>query len=297
MARAYVVADRRGNVCTIKDGRGSKRVNRTQLRKWHDTPEQQPNRLAAKADLTELSLTPLTNLDWRAVLGALGLALPLSMLFYMEQNIASAIVNSPANRLRKSPAPHWDLMVVALINMVLSIFCLPWVHAALPHSPLHIRALADIEERIDMGQHIRQTSTLSQSIYLSCSIVRVRETRLTTIISHIFIGLSLLMIPIPLCYIPPAVLMGLFVYMAVTAVYSNQLFERLLLFITEQSAYPPSHYIRRVPQRKLHLFTIIQLIQLLVLCAFGFAPNPYVEMVFPVLLVGQIVFRYVTPHT
>ncbi|OON15591.1 HCO3- transporter family protein, partial [Opisthorchis viverrini] len=169
----------------------------------------------------QLSLTPLTNLDWRAVLGALGLALPLSMLFYMEQNIASAIVNSPANRLRKSPAPHWDLMVVALINMVLSIFCLPWVHAALPHSPLHIRALADIEERIDMGQHIRQT------------IVRVRETRLTTIISHIFIGLSLLMIPIPLCYIPPAVLMGLFVYMAVTAVYSNQLFERLLLFITE----------------------------------------------------------------
>ncbi|GAA52766.1 sodium bicarbonate transporter-like protein 11 [Clonorchis sinensis] len=228
----------------------------------------------------QLSLTPLTNLDWRAVLGALGLALPLSMLFYMEQNIASAIVNSPANRLRKSPAPHWDLMVVALINMVLSLFCLPWVHAALPHSPLHIRALADIEERIDMGQHIRQT------------IVRVRETRLTTIISHIFIGLSLLMIPIPLCYIPPAVLMGLFVYMAVTAVYSNQLFERLLLFITEQSAYPPSHYIRRVPQRKLHLFTIIQLIQLLVLCAFGFAPNPYVEMVFPVLLVGQIVFRH-----
>ncbi|GAA57303.1 solute carrier family 4 (sodium borate transporter) member 11 [Clonorchis sinensis] len=49
--------------------------------------------------------------------------------------------------------------------------------------------------------------------------------------------------------------------------------------------------------RKLHLFTIIQLIQLLVLCAFGFAPNPYVEMVFPVLLVGQIVFRYVIgPH-
>lgn len=48
------------------------------------------------------------------------------------------------------------------------------------------------------------------------------------------IGFSLFMIPVPLKYIPPAVLNGLFVYMAVTAAYDNQLFERVLLFFTEQ---------------------------------------------------------------
>ncbi|GAA54057.1 gypsy retrotransposon integrase-like protein 1, partial [Clonorchis sinensis] len=49
----FVVTDRRGNVYTIQDVRGSKRVNGTQLRKWHDTPEERPSRPAAGADLTE----------------------------------------------------------------------------------------------------------------------------------------------------------------------------------------------------------------------------------------------------
>ncbi|TPP55866.1 Sodium bicarbonate transporter protein 11, partial [Fasciola gigantica] len=227
----------------------------------------------------QLRLAPLHTLSWQATLGAFGLALPISLLFYMEQNIASAVVNSPSNKLRKGPANHWDLFVVSSINVVLSAFCLPWVHAALPHSPLHVKALADIEERVDIGQHIKQI------------IVRVRETRLTVIVSHVLIGFSLFMIPVPLKYIPPAVLNGLFVYMAVTAAYDNQLLERVLLFFTEQSAYPPSHYLRRVPQRKVHLFTITQLIQLGLLCGIGFAPSPYVELAFPLLLVLQIVIR------
>jgi sodium borate transporter 11 len=40
------------------------------------------------------------------------------------------------------------------------------------------------------------------------------------------------------------VLDGLFLYLAVTAVSSNQLFERITLLFMEQSAYPPNHYIR-----------------------------------------------------
>ncbi|CAH8657340.1 unnamed protein product [Schistosoma margrebowiei] len=218
--------------------------------------------------------------SWPAVLGSIGIAIPLSLLFYMEQNIASAILNSPSNKLRKGPSNHWDLFVIALINIILSIFCLPWVHAALPHTPLHVKALADMEEHVDGGHHIKQT------------VIRVRETRLTLFISHVLIGLSLAMIPYPLIYIPPPVLNGLFIYMAITALQGNQMFERILLFITEQSAYPPSHYIRRVPQRKLHLFTFFQLIQLGFLCAFGFAPSPYVKLIFPVILVVQIVLRH-----
>ncbi|KAF8566334.1 hypothetical protein P879_07143, partial [Paragonimus westermani] len=233
----------------------------------------------SSADI-RLKTAPFHLLSWPAFAAAFGLAIPLSLLFYMEQNIASAIVNSPANKLRKGPANHWDLLMISLINLCLSLCCLPWVHVALPHSPLHVKALADTEERVEMGHHIRQT------------IVRVRETRLTTIFSHLLIGLSLLMIPTPLRFIPPAVLNGLFVYMAITAVYDNQLFERILLFITEQSAYPPSHYIRRVPQRKIHLFTLTQLIQLTVLCSVGFAPSAYVELVFPFVLVLQIVIRH-----
>ncbi|KAH6941942.1 hypothetical protein HPB50_024458 [Hyalomma asiaticum] len=205
------------------------------------------------------------------IFGAMGLGFALSLLFFMDQNISAAMVNNPSNKLRKGSAYHLDLFVVGLLNAGLSVFGLPWMHGVLPHSPLHARCLADLEERVDQG-HVREV------------VVRSRETRLTGILSHVLIGLSLLMLPYPLSYIPTAVLNGLFLYMAVTSLIGNQMFERFMLLFTEQAAYPPNHYIRRCPQRKIHLFTFCQLVQLAVLCFFGFAPWPYVQMVFPVVI-------------
>ena len=66
------------------------------------------------------------------------------------------------------------------------------------------------------------------------SVVRVRETRLTGIISHVMIGLSMLLLPYPLSYIPAPVLDGLFLYVAFTALYGNQMFDRIMLIFTEQ---------------------------------------------------------------
>jgi len=54
-------------------------------------------------------------------------------------------------RMKKGPAYHWDLMVIALLNAFLSFFGLPMVHGALPHSPLHVRAMADVEDRVYQG--------------------------------------------------------------------------------------------------------------------------------------------------
>ena len=80
-----------------------------------------------------------------AIGASAGLGFVLSLLFFMDQNISSAIVNAPANKLRKGHAYHQDLMVVGIINGILSMFGLPWLHGALPHSPLHVRVLADHE--------------------------------------------------------------------------------------------------------------------------------------------------------
>ncbi|KAL4230219.1 hypothetical protein ACF0H5_010604 [Mactra antiquata] len=223
------------------------------------------------------SIVPLDSLSVGAIFGAMGLGFCLSLLFFMDQNISAALVNAPQNKMKKGTAYHWDLLVIGAINGVLSLFAFPWVHAALPHSPLHVRALADVEERVDQG-------------HIYSIIVKVRETRLTCIFSSIMIGLSLLILPV-LSYIPTPVLYGLFLYIAVTALTGNQAFERTMLLITEQSAYPPNHYIRRVPQRMMHFFTLLQLIQLAVLCAFGFTPYPYLKMFFPVLIFLLIPLR------
>ncbi|RCN51850.1 hypothetical protein ANCCAN_01938 [Ancylostoma caninum] len=199
------------------------------------------------------------------------LGFSLSFLFFMDQNITSAIVNNPQNKLKKGQTQNLDLFVVALLNIFLSLFGLPWMHGALPHSPLHLRALADVEERVSQG-HVHEV------------IMNVRETRLATLIAHLLILISTFyLIPYPLQLIPTSVLHGLFLYMALTSLSGNEMFERLLLLITEQQAYPPTHYIRKVPQRKVHLFTACQLLQLIILCAFGFSPYPFIEMVFPIV--------------
>lgn len=59
-------------------------------------------------------------------------------------------------RLVKGTAYHWDLLLIAVINTGLSLFGMPWIHAAYPHSPLHVRALAVVEERVENG-HIYET--------------------------------------------------------------------------------------------------------------------------------------------
>ncbi|KAI8509759.1 hypothetical protein Bbelb_121870 [Branchiostoma belcheri] len=230
-------------------------------------------------------MVALSSLHPTAIVVALGLGFCLSLLFFMDQNISAAIVNNPAHnaaivnnpahKLKKGSAYHLDLLVVAAINTVLSLFGLPWVHGALPHSPLHVRALADVEVRVDQG-------------HLYPIIVRVRETRVAAILSHVLIGLSLLLLPSPLNYIPQAVLNGLFLFMAVSSLTGNQLFERLMLL----SAYPPNHYIRRVPLGKIHLWSLCQVLQLGLLCGLGFAPIIYLEMVFPLVILSLMPIRH-----
>ncbi|KAM7327312.1 hypothetical protein ACRRTK_013679 [Alexandromys fortis] len=224
-------------------------------------------------------MAQIRSLSFKAIGGTMGLGFLLSLLFFIEQNLVAALVNAPENRLVKGTAYHWDLLLLAIINTGLSLFGLPWIHAAYPHSPLHVRALALVEERVENG-HIYET------------IVNVKETRLTALGASVLVGLSLLLLPFPLQWIPKPVLYGLFLYIALTSLDGNQLFSRVALLLKEQTSYPPTHYVRRVPQRKIHYFTGLQILQLLLLCAFGMSSLPYMKMVFPVIMIAMIPIRY-----
>lgn len=47
-----------------------------------------------------------------------------------------------------------------------------------------------------------------------------------------------------------------------------------------------------MPQRKIHYFTGLQILQLLLLCVFGMSSLPYMKMVFPVIMIAMIPIRY-----
>lgn len=169
----------------------------------------------------KFSTPNFTNLSLKAILVSAGLGFPLSLLFFMDQNISAALVNNPNNKLKKGNAYHLDLLVVAIINIFMSIFGLPWMNGFLPHSPLHARCLADVEKQSIDG-HIQDV------------VIRVRENRVTGILANLLIGFSLFLIPEPLDYIPVPVLRGLFLYCAISALRDNSFYDRILLFVTEQ---------------------------------------------------------------
>nr|XP_006819554.1 PREDICTED: sodium bicarbonate transporter-like protein 11-like [Saccoglossus kowalevskii] len=196
----------------------------------------------------------ISNMDGMAILLAAILGLFHSLLIFVDHSIAESVACAPENKLKKGTAFHWDLVVVVMLNSVSSLCGWPMVHGKLPHTPMHVRNLADSEERVVQG-------------YIVTTIVKTTETRQSTLISHIFIALSLLMLPYPLQYIPQSVLDGIY------------------------TAYPPNHYVRRVPQRSMHFFTFLEMCCLVVVCMFGLAYETAVKLWFPFILLMLIPLR------
>ncbi|KAM8733720.1 solute carrier family 4 member 11-like isoform 2-T2 [Acanthopagrus schlegelii] len=221
---------------------------------------------------------PFDKLSSMNTLSAFGLGFLLALLIFIDQNIVISLTHVPEHKLLKGTAFHWDLMLTGFINILMSCLGLPWMHAAFPHSSLHARQLAKVEQHVENG-------------HLYSTIVSVKETRLTSLAANILIGLSAFMLPIPLQWIPKPVLYGLFLYIAATSLDGNQMVDRMALLLKEQTSYPPTHYVRRVPQRKVHYFTALQMIQLIILCAFGMYPLPYMKMVFPLLMILLVPVR------
>ena len=97
---------------------------------------------------------------------------------------------------------YWDLFLLAQINLFLALFGFPFVHGALPHSPMHVQALADKEQRNHQG--------VIQDV-----IVRVRETRVAALIAHLLILLSFFyLLPNPMGDITIPILNGVFLFIA-----------------------------------------------------------------------------------
>jgi mannitol/fructose-specific phosphotransferase system IIA component (Ntr-type) len=178
-------------------------------------------------------------------------ALLVSILVYLDQNITVRLVNNPEYKLKKGSGYHLDLMVVSLLIAVCSLFGLPWMVAATVRSLNHVRSLALLKtEQQRDGVHER--------------VVGVVENRVTGLMVHVLVGLSLLALPL-LKQVPMAVLFGLFLFMGVASMTGNQLFERLELWLMDPTHYPPTYYLRAVPTRVVHTFTLIQFLALVLL--------------------------------
>uniref|UniRef100_A0A4W5RWF3 Anion exchange protein n=1 Tax=Hucho hucho TaxID=62062 RepID=A0A4W5RWF3_9TELE len=218
-------------------------------------------------------ISPLGGNPWWTTIVTVIPALLCTILIFMDQQITAVIINRKEHKLKKGCGYHLDLFVVGVMLGVCSIMGLPWFVAATVLSISHVNSLKLESECSAPGE---------QPKFLG-----IREQRFTGLMIFLLMGCSVFMTSV-LKYIPMPVLYGVFLYMGASSLRGIQLFDRLKLFGMPAKHQPDFIYLRHVPLRKVHLFTIIQLSCLVMLWVIK---TSNYAIVFPMMVLALVFIR------
>uniref|UniRef100_A0A4W6F5E4 Anion exchange protein n=1 Tax=Lates calcarifer TaxID=8187 RepID=A0A4W6F5E4_LATCA len=216
---------------------------------------------------------PFGKNPWWWYLASFVPALLVTILIFMDQQISAVIVNRKENKLKKGCGYHLDLFWVGILMAVCSFMGLPWYVAATVISIAHIDSLKMESESSAPGE---------QPQFLG-----VREQRFTGTLVFVLTGLSVFLAPV-LQYIPMPVLYGVFLYMGVASLSGIQFWERIKLYLMPAKHQPDFSFLRHVPLRRVHLFTLVQIVCLAVL---WILKSTFLAIIFPVMILGLMVVR------
>ncbi|KAH3715008.1 sodium bicarbonate cotransporter 3-like [Dreissena polymorpha] len=186
---------------------------------------------------------------WLALAAALP-AILCVILVFLDQQITAVIVNRKEHKMRKGVGYHLDMLIICITIVIHSILGLPWYVAATVSALAHINSLKRESETAAPGEKPQ---------FLGC-----REQRVTALAIGILSGAAVFITNI-LRVIPMAVLYGVFFYMGFSALRGMQFVDRLFLFIQPVKYQPDLPYLRHVQLYRVHIFTIIQILCLVVL--------------------------------
>ncbi|NWU71291.1 S4A4 protein, partial [Pterocles burchelli] len=193
-------------------------------------------------------------------------AVLVTILIFMDQQITAVILNRREYKLRKGAGFHLDLLCVSLLMVVTSATGLPWYVSATVISLAHMESLRKESGTSAPGEHPE--------------FLGIREQRLTGLAVFVLTGVSVFMAPV-LKHIPMPVLYGVFLHMGVAALNSIQLTDRVRLLLMPAKHQPDLPYLRHVPLRRVHLFTVIQLLCLALLWVLK---STVAAIIFPVMV-------------
>jgi len=213
------------------------------------------------------------NSPWFVYLLASIPAMLLTILLFMDQQITSVIVNRKEHKLRKGGGYHLDMLIVGVMMAICSILGLPWCVAATVLCLGHVDSLKMDTESSAPGE--------------TPQFLGVREQRVTGICVFLLTGLSVKLAPI-LKFIPMPVLYGVLMYMGVNTLNGMQFIDRLALMFMPGKHQPDYIYLRHVPLKKVHLFTLIQALSLAALWIIKSTPA---SLIFPLMVLALVGFR------
>ncbi|XP_029942068.1 sodium-driven chloride bicarbonate exchanger-like isoform X1 [Salarias fasciatus] len=234
---------------------------------------QVPNKFKPTRDDRGWVINPVGPNPWWTTIITFIPALLCTILIFMDQQITAVIINRKEHKLKKGCGYHLDLFVVGVMLGVCSVMGLPWFVAATVLSISHVNSLKLESECSAPGE---------QPKFLG-----IREQRFTGLMIFTLMGCSVFMTSM-LKFIPMPVLYGVFLYMGASSLRGIQFFDRLRLFGMPAKHQPDFIYLRHVPLRKVHLFTIIQLSCLALL---WIIKTSKAAIVFPMMVLALVFIR------
>uniref|UniRef100_A0A671YYY1 Anion exchange protein n=1 Tax=Sparus aurata TaxID=8175 RepID=A0A671YYY1_SPAAU len=234
---------------------------------------QVPNKFKPTRDDRGWLINPVGPNPWWTTIITFIPALLCTILIFMDQQITAVIINRKEHKLKKGCGYHLDLFVVGVMLGVCSVMGLPWFVAATVLSISHVNSLKLESECSAPGE---------QPKFLG-----IREQRFTGLMIFTLMGCSVFMTSM-LKFIPMPVLYGVFLYMGASSLRGIQFFDRLRLFSMPAKHQPDFIYLRHVPLRKVHLFTIVQLSCLILLWVIK---TSKAAIVFPMMVLALVFIR------
>ncbi|KAG8467343.1 hypothetical protein KFE25_000659 [Diacronema lutheri] len=142
------------------------------------------------------------------------------LLGYLDQNLTEVLVNRKDRMFKKLPAYHLSNMVVGcLLYPICALLGLPACHPATVRSLAHVMALTSTE-----------VVPLPDGKGATVRIVGVAEQRVTHLVIHILILVALAAGPV-LKYVPQPIIIGIFLYLGISSIQGNQMFDRAFVLL------------------------------------------------------------------
>ncbi|VDK84007.1 unnamed protein product, partial [Onchocerca ochengi] len=206
------------------------------------------------------------------IIVALVAALLVFILLFAETEITELLLSRKDRCLIKGSGLHWDLLLMGASTLLCSIFGLPWMCAAAVQSLAHCSSLS-VPKKTAPGER--------------AGVDYVLEQRVTTIGVSLLMGLfafggSYLRLPL-------ASLFGVFLYLGVMNLTGLQFVQRIILFFIPEKYFPDTPYTESVDIRRMHLYTSIQIICLIIIYVVKYFKRT--ALAFPFILMLFILLR------
>ncbi|KAG7339143.1 HCO3- transporter family protein [Nitzschia inconspicua] len=219
---------------------------------------------------------PFEGIDAAGIFAAFVPGFMFFLLFIIDHNVSSILTQSPKFNLKKPSAYHWDFFILGITFFPCAILGLPPGNGLIPQAPLHCRALCTREYRTDRYGVLREVVTHCEEQRWS----GLGQAALMFVALNAFVIIS---------WIPTGCLFGLLLYLGLSAIHGNEIWERFLLMFVNDKNRPQIPVVRYVNWFKVKLWTLIQ-----VACAgaiFAVAQFASVGYLYPALLTLLVPFR------